>query len=75
MRVVATVAGAGLEQPQENTGNTGFSREGGAKSGALGAREALLDADLARWVDACPVPLDDETKASISGMIAAASER
>ncbi len=66
----------GLESsPEKNTEEPGFLQEGGAKSGALGVRAALLEADLARWVDACPVPLDDETKASISGMIAAASER
>ena len=69
------VAEEGLEPSPENTGKTGLMQEGGAKSGALGAREALFDADLAGWLDACPVPLDDGTKASIRRTIAAANDR
>ncbi len=71
LRNVATVAGAGLERTQETQGNTGFLQEGGAKSGALGAREALLEADLAGWLDACPVALDGEIR---RGILAAISD-
>jgi hypothetical protein len=68
--------GTGFEPAPEPTGKAGFSEEGGAKSGALGAREAHLDADLdtalADWLDDCPVALDDETKAGITRMVRSA---
>ena len=58
-----------LKSFQETTGRTGLLQEGGQKSGALGAREALLEADLAGWLDACPVALSDDIKAGILAMV------
>lgn len=66
------VAEEGLEHSPDSSGNTGFSPEGGAKSGALGVREALLEADLAGWLDTCPVALDDHAKTGILAMLQAA---
>ena len=62
------MAGTGLELPPENAGKTGVLDQGGAESGALGAREAPLDADLAAVVDAWPA-LPDAIKAGILAMI------
>ena len=63
------VAEEGLEHSPDSSGNTGFSPEGGAKSGAPGAREALLEADLAGWLDACPVDLDETLRKAVLAMV------
>jgi hypothetical protein len=64
--------GTGFEQTQEPAGNTGFAGEGGANSGAPGARQAPPEADLAGWLDACPVPLDATIRRGILDAIRAA---
>jgi hypothetical protein len=63
------VAQEGIEHTPENAGSTGLLPEGGAKSGGLGAREALRDADLHVWRDACPVVLSHDIQAGILAMV------
>jgi hypothetical protein len=65
------VGGKGLELPPETTGKTGGPPESGAKSGALGAREAPVEPDLAAVVTAWP-KLTPATRAAIVAMIGAA---
>jgi hypothetical protein len=65
------VEAAGIEQPQENSGNTAITHESGAQSGALGARVAPLDADLAAVVDAWPT-LPEAIRDCMLSMIRAA---
>ncbi len=57
--------------PLENTGNTGVSDQSGAESGALGAREALIDPGLVAVVDAWPA-LPAAIKEGIVAMVRAA---
>jgi hypothetical protein len=65
------VAGTGIELPPETTGNPSGSDQSGAESGALGAREAPIDQELAAVVDAWPA-LPAAIKAGILAMIRAA---
>lgn len=67
-----SVGPEGFERTQETQGKTGVLKEGGARSGALRARPALLDADLGSWLDACPLALSQSTRAGILGVIRAA---
>ena len=55
----------------ENTGKTGVSDQSGAECGALAAREAPLDPELAAVVDAWPA-LPAAIKAGILATIRAA---
>ena len=55
----------------ENPGETEVSWESGAESGALGAREAPIDADSATVVDAWPT-LPEAVKAGVLAMVRAA---
>jgi hypothetical protein len=66
----AGMAGTGFEAPLENTGNSSGSDQSGAESGALGAREAPLDPELAVVVDAWPA-LPDAIKAGILALVRA----
>jgi len=65
------VEAAGIELPPQNTEKTQLEAQGGAESGAVGAREAPLDPDLQlivdRWED-LPQPI----KAGILAMVRAA---
>jgi len=61
------------EHPQESSGNTGFSSEGAAKSGAFEAENLaqsaiLSDADLAEVVSRWP-DLADETRQAILALV------
>jgi hypothetical protein len=67
------VGGKGLEVPPKNTGNDGGGDQSGAECGALEARDAPSDLDLAAVVDAWPA-LPDAIKAGILAMIRAACE-
>ena len=58
----------GLELPQRNTEETGFSHQGGAESGA---HNAPIDADLRAIIEQW-AELPDEVKASIVAMVTAA---
>ena len=62
----------GIRTPLENTGKTGFSDQSGAKSGALAAREAPSDPDLAELIDAWPT-LPEAIRAGILAMVRAIS--
>jgi len=59
--------------PAENAGETGDRDESGAECGAVGARVAEIDPDLAAVVDAWP-GLSDAIKAGILAMVRAARE-
>ena len=61
----------GIRTPLENTGKTGVSDQSGAECGALAAREAPLDPELAAVVDAWPA-LPAGLRAGILAMIDAA---
>jgi integrase len=64
----------GNELPQYSQGNAGVLVQGGAESGALwrdSDAEPDVDGALAGWLEACPVALDDETKAGIVAMVRA----
>jgi hypothetical protein len=65
---------AGIEPSSKNAGNCGNSEQGGADSGALGTRNALLDADLSAVVNAWPT-LPEFIKAGIRAMIRAVGDR
>ena len=58
----------GLEPPTKNTGKTGVPDQSGAECGALGAREAQFDPELAAVVDAWPA-LPEPVKAGILAMV------
>jgi len=58
---------ASPEKPDENA----HSRKCAAPGAAVGAQDAPIDADLADWLDACPVELTDEAKAGILAMVLA----
>lgn len=60
----------GLEQPQENAGNSPVRSEGGANSGAVGARTPATAGELAEVVEAWP-HLPAELRRSILGTIRA----
>jgi len=62
------MAGTGFDSPPENAGNLMGSTESGAESGALGAREAPIDPELAAVVDAWPA-LPDAIKAAILALL------
>jgi hypothetical protein len=59
------------EHPQESSGNSSDSDQGGAESGALGAREAPIDPRLAAVVEAWPT-LPEAIKVGILAMVQAA---
>ena len=59
---------AGIEPPQRNTGETSFSHQGGAESGA---HNAPIDADLQAIIEQWP-ELPDAVKAGIVAMVKAA---
>jgi hypothetical protein len=65
------VEAAGIEPGQKSSGNRGVGNQSGAECGALGARDAPLDPDLAAVVDAWPA-LPAAIKAGILAMIRAA---
>ena len=48
--------------------------QGAAPGAAVGAENSPIDADLADWLDACPVELTDEAKADILAMVKAAGD-
>ena len=58
----------GAEHPAENLGKTAVSDQSGAQCGALDAREAPFDPDLAAVVDAWPA-LPQAIKAGILAMV------
>jgi hypothetical protein len=60
-----------LEQDKETSGNHATGAHGGAESGALGAREALIDPSLVTVVEAWP-KLPEVIKVEILAMIRAA---
>jgi hypothetical protein len=64
----------GLEQGAEVSGKAGRQPESGAKSGALGAREAPFDAELAAVVEAWP-KLPAAIKAGILAIVSAANPK
>lgn len=61
----------GIRTPRKNAGKTQVTNQSGAESGALGAREAPIDPELAAVVEAWPA-LPDAIKAGILAMIRAA---
>jgi len=69
------MGGRGLEPIEKSSENPGVPSQGGAKSGALGAREALQDGpqdpDLQAVVDAWP-DLPEALKTGILAMVRAA---
>ena len=65
------MAGTGFELPQESPGNSTIANQSGAKSGALGAQNDPIDAELAEVVQAWP-GLPDALRAGILAMIRAA---
>ena len=69
MQPKARVGPEGFEPLWEITGKTGISQHGGAESGAVSAKNDPTNADLADWLDACPMELTDEAKAGIFAMI------
>lgn len=62
---------AGIEHGPKSSGNQGVGNQSGAESGALGAREAPIDPELAAVVDAWPA-LPAAIKAGILAMVRAA---
>jgi hypothetical protein len=59
------VTPTGREQTQRFPGKTGGGRAGAAQRDA----NTPPDVALAEWFDACPVALDDETRAGIVAMV------
>lgn len=64
------VGQAGLEQCQEDSGNTALSEAGGAQSGAVGAQGGEIDADLAFVAQHWPA-LDDDAKQAVLAIVSA----
>lgn len=64
---------AGIEPAPKSSGNSGGRDQSGAECGALGAREAPADPDLAAVVDAWPT-LPAAIKSAILAMIGAAEQ-
>lgn len=64
----------GFEQPSKNGTLLGVARESDAESGALGAREAPMDPDLALIVESW-FGLSEPIKAAILAMIQASKNR
>jgi hypothetical protein len=62
-----------LEHPHDIAGNTGGPQQGGAESGALGARETALDPDLAALIKAWPA-LPATVQANILAVVRAAGK-
>jgi hypothetical protein len=62
---------AGIEPAPKSSGNSGGRDQSGAECGALGAREAPADPDLAAVVDAWPT-LREPIRAGILAMVRAA---
>jgi hypothetical protein len=60
-----------IRTPPENAAVTGDSAPSGAESGAIEAREAILDPELTAVIDAWPV-LPEAIRAGILAMIRAA---
>lgn len=69
-RALSKVAGAGIEHPAQNGGNSLVEGPSGAECGALDAPKAPPDPDLAAVVDAWPA-LPAAIKAGILAMIRA----
>jgi len=61
------VGGTGLEPPSKSSGFQGILPEGGAESGAVGARMALSDPNLMAVVAAWPT-LPETTRQQIVAM-------
>jgi hypothetical protein len=68
---VSKVGDEGLEPPTKSSRNSGVGDQSGAKCGALDAREARFDPELAAVIDAWPA-LPPANKAGILAMIGAA---
>jgi hypothetical protein len=62
---------AGIEPPQQFTGNVASALQSGAESGALGARNDLVDPDLEAVVEEWPT-LAEPIKVGILAIIRAA---
>jgi len=71
MRRYSQVAEEGLELPPKTSGNVEVSAESGAECGALGAREARIDPDLAAVVDTWP-KLPEAIRVGVLAIIRAA---
>ena len=61
-------AGGIRTHPRMYGGKASFST-GGAKSGAVGAQNAPNDTDLAGWLDACQIPLDDTQRDAVRRIV------
>jgi len=62
------VGRAGLEHQDKTSGNTTLLENGGAKCGALVARDELLDPDLLAVINTWPA-LDEATKGEILALV------
>ena len=62
------MGGTGLEHPAKSSGFQGVLPEGGAESGAVGARMALSDPDLMAVANAWPT-LPEAMRQSIVAMV------
>jgi len=65
---VPQAEGTGLEQVLETSGKSVVAFQGAAKSGAVGAHSAPIDADLRAIIDAWPMLLES-TKAEILAIV------
>jgi hypothetical protein len=65
------VEAAGIELPQQSTGNSSINPQSGAESGALDAQNRPCDADLAEVVQSWP-SLPEALRAGILAMVRAA---
>ena len=69
-----SLAEAGLEQVAKSSGKATVSGEGGAISGALGARNGAIDADLVALLNAAK-HLDDGGRRAILNLLKAVEGR
>ena len=65
---VRTVDDTGLEHTTNSSGKTPFSESGGAESGAVGAENGPIDADLRSVINAWP-DLPEAVKAAVSRLV------
>ena len=68
------VGGTGLEVPRENAGETVDSNRGGAECGALGAREAPADPELAAVIEVWPT-LPDAIRRAVLAIVESATKQ